>query len=517
MKTTPEELAETLQLPGAYPHKPESVGFQQTQMSLLFFAGDYVYKVKKPVNLGYLDYSTLHDRHRLCLREVELNRRLCPDVYLDVVPIVRQSGHLLVEHDGEPVEYAVKMRRLPQERMLDQLLSSKLATAGMMEAAALKVAAFHEKSETSDEVATFGGITTIRQNTDENFEQTVRNIGTTITAANHEVIRAFTDGFIETHAPLFSERVRGGRIRDCHGDLHAAHICMTDDICIYDCIEFNDRFRYGDVASEVAFLAMDLDRFGRQDLSRTFVSAYQRASEDEDLKALIPFYKCYRAFVRGKVEGFKLTDPLMPEEERQAARRLARRYFHLAVDYARGKGLLIIMSGLTGGGKSTVAGELHELLGCELISSDAVRKRLAGLSPTDRRYEPFGEGIYSEVWTLRTYEEMLRQAESPLATGGCVILDAAFLREDERERARQVAMRASARVLLVECVAPYEVMVERLVKRQAGDSLSDGRPEILDGQIRSRESVAGISSQEHVTIDTARTPADLVEEIWRRI
>ncbi len=517
MKTTAEELAGALQLPEAYPHRPESVGFQQTQMSLLFFAGDYVYKVKKPVNLGYLDYSTLSDRHRLCLREVELNRRLCVDVYLGVVPIVRQSGHLLVEHEGEPVEYAVKMRRLPQDRMLDTLLSRKLATAGMMEATALKVAAFHEKSETSDEVAAFGGITTIRQNTDENFEQTAPNIGTTITVANHEMIRAFTNGFIETNAPLFSERVRGGRIRDCHGDLHAAHICMTDDICIYDCIEFNDRFRYGDVASEVAFLAMDLDRLGRQDLSRTFVSAYQRASADEGIEALIPFYKCYRAFVRGKVEGFKLADPLMPEEERRAARRLARRYFHLAAGYASGKGLLVVMSGLTGSGKSTVAGELRELLGCELISSDVVRKQLAGLSPTDRRYEPFGEGIYSEAWTERTYEEMLRQARSVLSTGGCAILDAAFLREEERERARQVAEQASARVLLVECVAPYEVMVERLVKRQAGNSLSDGRPEILDGQIRSRETVAGLSNQEHVTIDTACDPADLVEEIWRKI
>ena len=486
-------------------------------MSLLFFAGDYVYKVKKPVNLGYLDYSTLHDRHRLCLREVELNRRLCPDVYLGVVPIVRQGRKLLVEHEGKPVEYAVKMRRLPQERMLDQLLTRNLATAEMMEATALKLAGFHEKSETSDQVATYGGVPTIRRNTDENFEQTAPNIGTTITASNHEMIRAFTNGFIERHAPLFSERVRGGRIRDCHGDLHAAHICMTDDICIYDCIEFNDRFRYGDVASEVAFLAMDLDRFGRQDLSRTFVSAYERASADEGVEALIPFYKCYRAFVRGKVEGFKLTDPLMPEEQRQAARRLARRYFHLAAGYAGGRGLLVAMSGLTGSGKSTVAGELHALLGCELISSDTVRKRLAGLSPTDRRYEPFAEGIYSQAWTQRTYEEMLRQAQSVLVTGGCAILDAAFLREDERERARQVARQASARVLVVECIAPYEVMIERLVKRQAGDSLSDGRPEILDRQIRSREPVAGLSSREHVTVDTARDPADLVEEIWRKI
>ncbi|MBE9505292.1 MAG: phosphotransferase, partial [Chloroflexi bacterium] len=172
MKTTPEELAGALRLPEAYPYRPESVGFQQTQMSLLFFAGDYVYKVKKPVNLGYLDYSTLRDRHRLCLREVELNRRLCPDVYLGVVPIVRQRGRLLVEGKGTAVEYAVKMRKLPQERMLDQLLSRKLATAGMMKATALKVAEFHEKSETSDEVATYGGVPTIRRNTDENFEQT---------------------------------------------------------------------------------------------------------------------------------------------------------------------------------------------------------------------------------------------------------------------------------------------------------------------------------------------------------
>ena len=329
----------------AYPHRPQRIELVQTQMSLILLTGEYVYKIKKPVNLGYLDYTTLEKRHFFCHQELELNRRLCPDAYLAVVPITmslrgaeRRSNLLCVEGQGQAIEYAVKMKQLPQDRMMDVLLSRGQATLEMVASVAEKLVDFHEKAETNQEIAAFGGLDVIRQNTDENFAQTEKYIGLTIPEAKYERIKGYTSNYIKSNASLFNERVRDGRIRDCHGDLHAAHVCFSDGICIYDCIEFNDRFRYSDVASEVAFLAMDLDRYQRADLSGQLVDSYVKLSRDEQLVSLLNFYKCYRAYVRGKVESFKLDDPYIPEEEKTKVLAVAQSYFKLAESYTLGRG-----------------------------------------------------------------------------------------------------------------------------------------------------------------------------------
>jgi len=324
------EMVQALLDPKAYPHPSQRVEMVQTQMSFVFLTGDYVYKVKKPVNLGYLDYTTLDKRHFYCQREVELNQRLCPDAYLGVVPITRNRGDILIEGRGEVIEYAVKMRYLPQEAMLNVLLANNQVSVEMITSVAKRLAEFHQKAET---VSTFGDLDTITQNTDENFAQTGKYVGNTISQEQYRHIKDYTESFIENNTPLFRKRIADGKIRDCHGDLHAAHICFTNDICIYDCIEFNDRFRYCDVASEVAFLAMDLDHYGRADLSQSFVDAYVAFSRDKELPQLLNFYKCYRAYVRGKVESFKLDDPHILEEEKAEVLVVARRYFELAESY----------------------------------------------------------------------------------------------------------------------------------------------------------------------------------------
>jgi len=327
-------VVEALVEPRAYPHKPPKIELVQTQMSFVFLAGEYVYKVKKPVNLGYLDYTTLEKRQYFCRQEVELNRRLCPDVYLSVVPVVEEEGGFHVEGQGRAIEYAVKMRQLPRDRMMDVLLPRGQVTPEMVAGVAEKLVNFHQKAETNQRIAAFGGLDVIRHNCDENFAQTDKYIGLTILRAKYERIRGYTDDFMRSNALLFEKRVREGRIRDCHGDLHAAHVCFTDDICIYDCIEFNDRFRYCDVASELAFLAMDLDRYQQAGLSRHLVNTYVRLSRDDELLKLLNFYKCYRAYVRGKVESFKLDDPLIPQSEKAKALESARSYFQLAESYA---------------------------------------------------------------------------------------------------------------------------------------------------------------------------------------
>jgi aminoglycoside phosphotransferase family enzyme len=324
---------EALLKPQAYPHKPPKIELVQTQMSFIFLTGEYVYKIKKPVNLGYLDYTTLEKRHFFCRQELELNKRLCPDAYLAVVPIVEEKGGFRIEGRGKAIEYAVKMKQLPQDRMMDVLLPRCQVTSKMVAKVAEKLVNFHQKAETNSEIAAFGRLDVIRHNCDENFAQTEKYIGTSITVEEYQHIRSYTDNFIDSNASLFDKRVREGKIRDCHGDLHAAHVCFTYDICIYDCIEFNDRFRYSDVASEIAFLAMDLDRYQQADLSRHLVNTYVGLSHDEELLKLLNFYKCYRAYVRGKVESFKLDDPYIPEEEKAKMLTAARSYFELAESY----------------------------------------------------------------------------------------------------------------------------------------------------------------------------------------
>jgi aminoglycoside phosphotransferase family enzyme len=329
------EIAQGMLDPKAYPDSDSvsRVEMMQTQMSFVFLTDEFVYKIKKPVDLGFVDYTTLEQRYFYCQREVELNQRLCPETYLGVVSIIRKKDMILLENRGEAIEYAVKMRRLPQEAMMNVLLNNNGVTLEMVAHVAEKLAAFHRTAETSDKINVFGSLDTINQNTDENFSQTIKYIGNTISQERYRNIKSYTTGFIASNAPLFDKRIADGKIRDCHGDLHAAHICFTDDILIYDCIEFNDRFRYCDVASEIAFLAMDLDNYDRPDLSRGFVDAYVSFSQDTELLELLDFYKCYRAYVRGKVESFKLDDPHISDEEKAKTLTTARNYFELAESY----------------------------------------------------------------------------------------------------------------------------------------------------------------------------------------
>jgi len=326
-------LVQALLTPQAYPHHPEKIELVQTHISLVFLTGDYVYKVKKPVNLGFVDYSTLEKRKHFCHQEVVLNRRGCPDIYLDVVPIAQEKGSIRVEGNGEVIEYAVKMRQLPQETTMEYLLKNNQVSREMVERVARRVSEFHRKAATSDVIAGYGDVHMVATNTGENFTQTEKYIGITIPRETYEAIRAYTEGFVRRNGPLFRQRMLDGRIRDCHGDLHAAHVCFTNDICIIDCIEFNERFRYADVASEIAFLAMDLDYRDRSDLAQHFVETYIEESGDTDILKLLRFYKCYRAYVRGKVESFRLDDPLIPAEDKEKAIAAASRYFDLAQSY----------------------------------------------------------------------------------------------------------------------------------------------------------------------------------------
>jgi len=327
-------LREVLQRPELYPDHPRAVKFIETHISLLFLTGNYVYKVKKPVDFGFLDFTTLEKRKFFCEQEVKLNRRLSPTIYLGVVTISKIGDRIILDGRGELVEYAVKMRQIPEELLMDKLLEKKQVTPKMIEAISEKLVKFYFAAEASDLIKSFAKPERVRQDTDENFEQTKKYIDVTIPGEVYEGVKNRTDDFFRTEEDIFYQRIAADRIRDCHGDLRLEHIFWEEEISIFDCIEFNERFRYTDVAADIAFLAMDLDYHGRQDLSAHLIRAFVGESGDHGLTEVLDFYKCYRAYVRGKVESFRLDDPQIPEAEKKEALKRAQKYFGLAQRYA---------------------------------------------------------------------------------------------------------------------------------------------------------------------------------------
>jgi len=329
-----KQVVEALMNPEAYDEEPGKIELTQTHISFVFLTRNLVYKVKKAVDLGFLDFTTLEKRRFFCEKELELNRRLCGDMYLEVVPI-NKLNVIKIKGEGEIVEYAVKMKRMPQEKMMNKLLEENKVDSKLIDRIAKIIAEFHSKAETNKRISEFGSLAIIETNWKENFEQTREFVSKTISMKNFKFIRERIDDFMKRNVSLFERRMAEDRVRDCHGDIHSGNIFVTDRIYIFDAIEFNERFRYSDVASDVAFLAMDLDFKGRTDLSNFFIERYLEYSGDEELTKLLPFYKCYRAYVRGKVASFKLEDANVGNEEKRAAIKEAKAYFKLASTYAK--------------------------------------------------------------------------------------------------------------------------------------------------------------------------------------
>ena len=446
----------------------------ETHISWVFLAGPRVYKVKKPVNLGFLDFTTLPRRRAACEDEVRLNRRLAPDVYEGVAEITGAPEQPRIGGPGPALEVMVVMQRLPADRMLDVLVRDGTVDPFLMDAIGATVALFHADAETGGEIDELGGIDTVTRNWEENFAQTSSLPPAVLSAAERQTVAEYVRTFLARESGRLARRVADGHSRDCHGDLQAQHVCCTDPIRIFDCIEFNHRFRFGDTAGEIAFLAMDLERLGRADLAIRFLNAYFEASGDYDAVALLDFYRAYRAYVRGKVLGFQLVDrPHLAGE--------ARAFFALAVRYAQSRraGRLLITSGVMGSGKTSVARVAAQRLGAIVVRTDAVRKRLAGLSLATRARHGFGEGLYTREMSERTYAEAFRLAADILAAGWPVIIDGAFAHARERAAARALVP-AGQPLAILWCDAPDDVIAPRLRER-AGQrhEVSDGREELL--------------------------------------
>ncbi|MBW2609038.1 MAG: gluconokinase [Deltaproteobacteria bacterium] len=320
--------------PDALPDDTEKVSLVQTHISIVLVADEFVYKIKKPVDFGFLDFSTLEKRHYFCLQEINLNRRLSKDLYLGVLPVLFDEGtHSIGEGRGEVVDYAVKMKRIPDEMLMKSLFErGELKTEHLKEVARV-LAGFHLTANRSPEIDEFGKPDMFRINTDENFEQTERYIGATIERKDYNALNQWTDGFYHENKDSFHERIRSEKIRDCHGDLHMEHVCLADPISIFDCIEFNDRFRYTDTLADIAFLLMDLEYRGRKDLADMLWGFYTEIAGDSNMDSLLTFYKVYRAYVRGKVNSFQIDDDQIARDKKKEAVQTAREYFRLARRY----------------------------------------------------------------------------------------------------------------------------------------------------------------------------------------
>jgi aminoglycoside phosphotransferase family enzyme/predicted kinase len=499
--------------PDAYDHPADDLRLYDTHISWVVLAGAYAYKVKKPVDFGFLDFATVERRAVVCADEVRLNRRLAPDVYLGVVWIVRRDGEYRVGGAGTPVEPAVRMRRLPEAGMLPNLLASGQADERLIRRIARRVARFHAGAATGAGVDEHGSPAAIRANWDENFDQTAPFLGRAVDPPVNDVIRRYVERFMSERAELFVRRVTEGRIREGHGDLHAASICVVGGRPVFfDCLEFSARYRCADVAAEAGFLAMDLDHHGRADLAHAFIQEYVRASGDAELPALLPFYQCYRAYVRGKVRCLRLTEPgLTPEAEARTAAE-ARAYFDLAWAYAGGlrEPLLVVTMGLPASGKSTLARALAGRLGLLHLSSDAIRKELAGLRATEPAGGAFREGIYAPAMTRRTYAAMRRRAAAWLRRGRSVVLDATYADPAERGAVLRLARRAGARPVVFLCRADEATTLARLRARDdEPTSVSDARAQQWPA-LRAAFSEP-VEVHDVIAIDTTTSVEDAVE------
>ena len=519
-------VLEAMSQPGFYPNAPTAVEIRHTHTSCVFLVGDTAYKVRKPVKLPFIDCSTPARRHDLCQLEVEINRRLSPDVYLGVIPIVLTAGRYRFDAapDGDPssVDYAVAMRRLPDERRLDQLIESGLVTTADIEAISQRMAAFH-RTASRDQAWNYGSAARVWQQMVGNLNETRELAADTLTNDRLTTIANFTRQFISTHWEFINQRARDGRVCDGHGDLRCDSIyLMPDDIRIVDALEFSERLRYCDVAADIAFLAMDLDYIGRSDLSRELVRSYCAATNDPDLTILLPLYKSSRATVRAKVELTRSRQDDCSVADRVLARERARRYLELACEYAKTPRTLtlVVVCGLSGTGKSTLARAIRDRIGFQVLSSDAERKRLAGVQPTVRLNASYGSGAYTEDFTQRVYESLLAKAEEVLRLGSGVILDATFRRRSERAMAAELARRLGINLIFVECRAEKSVVIRRLIERSSRlDEISDATVDIYLAQLREFEPLDEVSPSSLLVVgsDQAHNAETILAAIEHRI
>ena len=496
-----QNLVTAMLEPDFYPKQPTEVIHKETHISHLFFAGDLVYKIKKAVRHPFLDFSTSSKRRHFLSEELRLNRRLAPSVYLAVVPIVRSPSGWRLSAEGEAVEYALMMRRLPEKRMLSFLLDTHQVTSEMIRDLAELIANFHLTAPPARRMEPQRHLTVLEKLWNDNMAELQPFVGDLIDRDVYRILARFGTDFLRDYRGLLTRRAEQGRIRDIHGDLHCEHICFAPEgVQIFDCIEFSSQLRCGDLAADVGFFLMDLEIRGGKALAKTFLDRYCALLEDPELPLLLPFYECYRALVQGKLNAVR------PQDKAGSAMRYFRHAARITWEPLRP--FLVLLCGLTGSGKTTLAEQLSERLNLPVFSSDAIRKSVVarpGHENTSMNVE-----IHHQSVTEKTYGKIVREAEKQILGGRGAILDATFAQRANREKVSRMAAKHNVPVFLIHCSATDAIIKERLARRvSAGLDLSDGQWEAYIAQKSACEPPSEIPLRNYLELDTVQPVAEL--------
>lgn len=477
-------VIEQMMQPGFYPHAvSEPIQLIQTHCSYVLLTGDYTYKLKKPVNFGFLNYSTLQKRQYFCQEELRLNQRTAPEIYLEVLAITQDCNKYQLGGTGEAVEFALKMRQFPQETLFSEMFERGELQEQQIAELGQVVAQYHAKAATNDYISSFGEVSQIRTGFDENYRQTEKYIGVAQTQQQFNETKDYTNKFFNERTELFKSRITNNFIRECHGDLHLRNICLWEDrVMLFDCIEFNEAFRFVDVIYDVAFAMMDLEARKRKDLGNIFLNTYIEQTGDYEGLQVLPLYLSRQAYVRAKVTSFLLDDKGITEAAKQQATSTATDYYKQAWEYTKpSQGQLILMSGLSGSGKSTTARYLARQLGAVHLRSDAIRKHLAGIPLLQQG----GDELYTTEMNQKTYSRLMELGIMLARLGFSVILDAKYDKQQLRGKVIEKAHQNQIPLQIVNCIAPQSVLRERLVKRR-GD-VADSTADLLPSQMKATE------------------------------
>jgi len=504
-----DDLLAELRVQAATKKDPRPVTLLETHVSWVLLGPD-VYKIKKPVVLPFLDFSGFEAREEACRNEVKINRRLAPRTYLGVVPVRRRSdGRFTFGAAGSIVDWSVRMRRLDETMRADVLLARAELDVARVDALACAIAAFHADAEANGTIAGAGSPVVVEHHVNENFAA-LRALDL-VPAATLEEIERWQHAFLRGQKGRFEARMRGGFVRDGHGDLRLEHVFFLkggDDFEIIDGIEFDDRYRFGDVCADIAFFAMDLARLGRVDLAERFIATYARVANDFDVYGVLDFYESYRACIRAKIAGVAARTRFDRDED---AAREARRDLLLASAAQKRALLPPILVAVAGGiatGKSTLAERIALDLGAPIVDADRTRKHMTGRRPTEHRGEGAWTGVYDPAFSELVYAEVLRRAEVVLSSGRAVVVDASFRTAAARAQARELASRCNVPFRLVECLASLETCRERVRERAKTGTVSDATPELVDDFASRFEPITELPPTEHVRVDTSGAAGD---------
>lgn len=485
-----QPLIAALQNPALYPHPVDSFQVIETHISWVLLTGPYAYKIKKPVNFGFLDFTSLQAREHFCTEELHLNQRLTKDLYLQVLPITGIADAPQLGGDGTVIEYALQMRQFPQSQLLTNVLARGELLPEHIDDLALQIANFHLHTPRVPAEHMLGSAEAVMAPVRQNFEQARAMLSQEADLQQLAALEDWAEITFTRLQPLLEKRKAEGFIRECHGDIHLGNATLLEgQVTLFDCIEFNEPFRLIDIVCDAAFLAMDLEDRGLHALSRRFICLWLEQTGDYAGLELLSFYKAYRAMVRAKVCLFSLAHQ-STEQEREATLQKYRGYANLAESYSTiPTPFLAITHGVSAVGKSHVAMRLVEDLGAIRLRSDVERKRLFG-QQQDSTPGQLGTGIYSADSSAITYQRLHRLAASVLHSGSPVVIDATYLKQDQREAARLTAEAAAVPLLILDCHAPQAVITQWLAQRTAeGSDPSDATMEVIEAQQASREAL----------------------------